>query len=268
MKYSVNSLCFSYGETEILKNVSFDINSGGAVCLLGPNGSGKTTLADCVLGFHSPQSGSVTVGGRNVLDFSRKELAKHISYLPQTHTPLFPYTVRETVLMGRSAYSGVFGQPGETDEELAEKAIGAVGIESLADRQYTTLSGGEIRLVLLARALAQDAGLMVLDEPTASLDLRNEYIFLETLFSLIHEKRISILIATHSIDHAFRFEEAGIPVRVIMMKKGAEPLTGAPSEIITPASIKEIFSVSALITEAADDTGRKFRSVSVTGKAN
>ncbi|MCR5522376.1 MAG: ABC transporter ATP-binding protein [Clostridia bacterium] len=268
MKYKVDSLSFSYKDLNILNNISFEINSGEAVCLIGPNGSGKTTLLDCVMGLHIPQQGAVTVEGRNVLDFSRKDLARFVSYLPQTHMPMFPYTVREMVLMGRSAYSGVFGQPGADDEKFADEAISSVGIESLALRQYTSLSGGEIKLVLLARALAQNAGLIVLDEPTASLDLKNEYEFLETLFSLIRERDISVLMATHSIEQAFRFEEAGISAETLMMRKGREPLKGAPSDVITSGSIGEVFGVSALISTATGESGRQFRSVSVTGKAD
>ena len=175
MILQIDNLSFSYDKTPLLSGLSLSAEKGEIVCLLGPNGSGKTTLLDCVLGFHRNYTGSISVCGKDILPLSRPELAKQVSYVPQLHTPAFPYTVREMVLMGRTAQSGLLGAPDKEDYEICDSAIARIGIEKFAGRPYTELSGGERKLVMLARALAQQAPLIVLDEPTSSLDFKTSF---------------------------------------------------------------------------------------------
>ncbi|MBR0113065.1 MAG: ABC transporter ATP-binding protein [Clostridia bacterium] len=261
----IENLSFSYDNTPVLSGVSLEVSEGEAVCLLGPNGSGKTTMLDCVLGFHRHFSGSIEVCGKDVLSLSRPEAAKYISYVPQLHTPTFPYTVREVVLMGRTARSGLLGAPGKEDYEASDRAIRKVGIEDFSARPYTELSGGERKLVLLARAFAQSAPLIVLDEPTVSLDFKNELLFLETLTDLILNEGISVLMATHALQHPLYFESEGLKTKAAMLCRNKPVRTGAPGEIITPENLLEIYGVRAAVTETSDSDGKTVKSVTVFG---
>ena len=202
---SVKDLSFSYGSHKALDSVRFEMRRGEILCVMGPNGSGKSTLIDCVMGIHRPERGTILLDGKDVLAYSRQEIAQHAAYVPQNHSVAFPYTVRETVMMGRTAYLPAFGSPRAEDEALAEEAMRRIGISQLADRPYGSISGGELRLVLLARALCQQTPLVLMDEPTAHLDYRNELRFLETICELSKTDGISVLIATHAPDQAFFF---------------------------------------------------------------
>ena len=263
MILSVEHLSFSYDNTPLLCDLSLTVSKGEIVCLLGPNGSGKTTLLDCVLGFRRDFSGSITVDSRDVRTFSRPELAQRIAYVPQLHTPTFPYTVREAVLMGRAAHTGLFGAPGKEDEALCDAAIRRVGIEALSDRAYTSLSGGELKLVLLARALAQQTALIVLDEPTASLDFKNELLFLDTLASLAKEEGIGVLMATHALQHPFQLEGRGLPVQAVMLSRGETARCGAPGELLTPQTMLDVYGVNAAVVETAGLHGNTVKTIAV-----
>ena len=265
MILEIKNLSFSYGEEPLLKDLSLSVNAGEVVCLLGPNGSGKTTLLDCALGFHKSYEGSVTLCGKDVRAYSRKQLAEKVAYVPQLHTPTFPYTVREVVLMGRTAQAGLFGAPDGEDYAVCDDALRRVGMQTFADRPYTSLSGGELKLVLLARALAQKAALIVLDEPTASLDFKNELLFLETLAGLVINDGISVLMATHALQHPFYFESQRLPVQAVMLSRTQPAQTGTPSELLTPETLLDVYGVRASILETTDENGAKVKTVAVTG---
>ncbi|MBR4765794.1 MAG: ABC transporter ATP-binding protein [Clostridia bacterium] len=265
MILNIENLSFSYGKTPLLDSISLSADKGGIVCLLGPNGSGKTTLLDCVLGFHRNYSGRITVCGKDVLSLPRPELAKLVSYVPQLHTPTFPYTVREVVLMGRTAQAGLFGAPGKEDYEICDSSMERTGVEIFAERPYTELSGGERKLVLLARAIAQEAPLIVLDEPTSSLDFKNELLFLETLCDLVRNDGITVFTATHALQHPLYFESEGIPTKAVMLCKGKPVKTGKPGELITPGTLLEIYGVRAAVHEIETEDDRKVKTVAVLG---
>lgn len=250
MNLTVNNLDFSYEEKQVLFDIGFSMEQGQILCVMGPNGSGKSTLIDAILGLHIPQRGSILLDGKDVREYSRPDLAKKAAYVPQTHAVAFPYTVREMVMMGRTAYVSVFGVPPKSDEGACMAALDRVGISSLADRPCTTLSGGELRLVLLARALCQDAPLILMDEPTAHLDYRNELIFLETVSDLCSNDQISILLATHAPEQAFYLESRGLPVQAMFLKQGQIRITGTPSECITSELLKEVYGIEAKIIES------------------
>lgn len=267
MRLEICDLSFSYGSAPLLRDVSFTVNAGETVCLMGPNGAGKSTLLDCVMGFLKPHTGRVLIDGKDVTACSRPALAKMIAYVPQLHHPSFPYSVLDVVKMGCTAAGGVFALPKPEHETRAFAALARVGLKDFADRPYTTLSGGELKLVLLARALAQNAPLMVLDEPTSSLDFRNEAVFLEILSSLARQEGIGILMATHCLQHAFHFESFGLPVTAVMLCKGKPPACGAPAALITPETLREIYGVNAAVGEIETD-GKKVKTVALIGAAD
>lgn len=258
----VRDLSYDYGDSPVLRGVSFSMDAGEIVCVAGPNGSGKTTLLDCVTGFRRPLQGEIDVCGKPLQAYRGKELSQKIAYVPQQHHPTFPYRVRDVVLMGRTARTGLFGGYSAEDVRDCEDAMNAVGIASLADRAYHTLSGGELRLVLLARALCQQPQLIVLDEPTVSLDFRNELQFLQTLCDLIKRRNLGALLATHVLSHAFFFERYGIPVRTALLCKGQPFTIGAPREILTKQTLADTFGVCAEITETLTD-GETIRQVTL-----
>ncbi len=247
---SVKDLCFSYGERPALSGVSLEAGKGEVLCVMGPNGSGKSTLIDCVMGLHPGYGGSISLEGKDIRRCSRREIARQVAYVPQNHSPTFPYTVREVVMMGRTAYLSAFGTPSDGGEELCEHAMRRVGILDLADKPYNTISGGELRLVILARALCQDTPLILMDEPTAHLDYRNELVFLEIVSELCLKDGISVLIATHSPDQAFYFESHGVPVSAMFLKKGVTAAAGRPSDIITASLLEDVYGVRARILES------------------
>ena len=249
MILSVKDLTFSYGAHKALDRVSFEMRRGEILCVMGPNGSGKTTLIDCVMGVRRPERGSLLLDGKDVRACSQQELARHAAYVPQNHSVTFPYTVREAVLMGRTAYLSAFGSPGAEDEAAAEDAMRRVGIAQLADRPYGSISGGELRLVLLARALCQQTPLILMDEPTAHLDYRNALKLLEMIRDLSKTDGISVLFATHAPDQAFFFEAGGCDVSALFLREGVAAAKGRPGEIITERRLEEVYGVRAKILE-------------------
>jgi iron complex transport system ATP-binding protein len=257
----ISGLSFSYGTNRVFSDVSLEASPGEVVCLLGPNGCGKTTLIDTVMALKKPEAGKITLCGRPVGGYKRHELARMIAYVPQLHDVTFPYTVREVVLMGRTAYTGAFGRPSREDEEICDAAIERIGIARFKDKPYSRLSGGEVKLVLLARALGQRTPLMLLDEPTAHLDYKNELIFLETALSECVSGGITMLIATHAPDHAFYFASKGLNVRAVMMAGGGVRCSGAPDDVITSENIRAVYGVKAKILTDTDFEGRPVKRV-------
>ena len=253
MILSVRDLSFCYGAHQALDRVCFEMRRGEILCVMGPNGSGKSTLIDCVMGIRRPAGGTLLLDGKDVRDYPRQEIARHAAYVPQNHTVTFPYTVREAVMMGRTAYLPAFGSPTAEDAAAAEDAMRRVGIEQLADRPYGSISGGELRLVLLARALCQQTPLILMDEPTAHLDYRNELKLLEIISELCKTDGISVLIATHAPDQAFFFASRGCDVSALFLREGVVAAEGRPDEIITERNLEAVYGVRAKILEYAGE---------------
>jgi iron complex transport system ATP-binding protein len=180
----IEGLCCGYEKRAILSNISFEFTAGKTLCLLGPNGAGKTTLFKTMLGLLSPLGGRILYNGEDTSSWTRRRFAQTFAYIPQDHTPAFPFTAFEVVLMGRTPQLGAFSSIGTRDEEVARKVMEQLGIEQLAERDYTRLSGGERQMVLVARALAQQPVFLVMDEPTASLDFGNQARVLERIRAL------------------------------------------------------------------------------------
>ena len=254
MMLDVRDLSFCYGEKPALLNVSLSMDKGEILCVMGPNGSGKSTLIECIMGMNRIEEGMVFLSGRDVRSYSRSETAALVSYVPQNHAVTFPYTVREVVMMGRTAYLSAFGTPPEGDEKYADEAMERVGISPLADKPYSLVSGGELRLVILARALCQNAPLILMDEPTAHLDYRNEISFLEIVSELCAKDGISVLMATHDPGQAFYFESKGLPVSALFLKEGRVFAKGSPGDVITSGLLEDVYKVKAKILE--DESGK------------
>ena len=261
---SVRQLSCGYGSRAVFHDVSFSLNRGQVLCLLGPNGCGKTTLLDTVLGLKRPMSGQVLLDGRPISRYRRQELAQKIAFVPQLHQASFPYTVRQVVLMGRAAYTSVFGSPGKEDEEACDAALERVGMLPYADTPYHQLSGGELKLVLLARAIGQQAPLLLMDEPTAHLDFRNELLFLETVVSLCRDEGLALLMSTHSPDQAFFLSEHGLPVTAALFAQETIHYLGPPEEVITPDTIRAVYGVCAQISSQPDGQGGTSRRISLS----
>lgn len=201
---SVSDLRFAYGPKEVLKGVSLGIAAGRLCGLLGPNGSGKTTLFKCCLGFLKPRGGEIRLGGKPVSSYTPRHLASHLAYVPQEHKPAFPYLVREMVEMGRTPHRGAMPLLSKKDHQAVARALERVGLSGLAGENYNHLSGGQRQLVLVARALAQEASLMFLDEPTSSLDFVNQLVVWETVRAIAAEGP-GVVICCHDPNHILWF---------------------------------------------------------------
>lgn len=257
----IRDAAFSYGDKEVFSGLSFKLEAGEICCIIGSNGCGKTTLLDCLLGIHSIQSGKIQVAGKNISCYRYHELARQIAYVPQIHEKTFPYKVLQAVVMGRTAYTNFFSSPGKEDEEIAMNCLEMVGIGHLADQPYTQISGGEMQLVMLARALAQDTEIIFMDEPTAHLDFKNELLFLETVAELVRTKGVSVLMATHMPNHSFYFENKGLDISVAMMSNGRIETKGRPCDVLTEESLRRIYQIDARLMTHTFEDGSKLKQI-------
>jgi iron complex transport system ATP-binding protein len=241
----VESLAFGFPGRTIGRDVSFSLSDGEVMCVLGPNGGGKTTLFRTVLGLLAKHSGSIALEGQSIETLSRSEIAKLIGYVPQGHSGYFAYTVRDFVLMGRTAHLGIFSSPSKKDFDVADRALASLGMAQLAERPITEVSGGERQLALVARALAQEPRLLVLDEPTASLDFGNQVRVLERIAALARTG-ISILFSSHDPDHAFLCAQ-----RALLLAEGRALEIGTPLEVIRPDTLQRLYGVSVQVLALA-----------------
>lgn len=246
MHLQVNHLYGGYGRKKVLKDISFSIQTGEVLCIIGPNGSGKSTLFKILLRLLPLQSGFLTLDNKPAAAFSAREYARYIAYIPQAHTPTFSYTVLEMVLLGRTCHLAPFRSPTEADKLIALEALTQLHIENLKDSLYTQLSGGQRQLVLIARAICQDAKLLIMDEPTANLDYANQQLILKAITSL-SAKGYSILMSTHSPDQPFT-----VSTKVLLLKKGATVDYGSPKDILTEKNLELLFDVPMDIVSVID----------------
>lgn len=253
LKLEIKNAVCGYSKKIILKDISFDVEKNEILCILGSNGVGKTTLFKTILGFLKLQGGSILLDGKDVNEWSRKDFAKAIGYVPQAHVPPFPYKVKQVVVMGRTAHLGMFSSPSNKDYEIAEKIMDELGISYLKDDIYTEISGGERQLVLIGRALAQDPKILIMDEPTSNLDYGNQVRVLEHIKKL-KERDIGIIMTSHFPNHAFMAS-----TKVLVMDKGNEFYIGEPSEVVTSELLKKIYNIDVLIDTVVDDKNRSLK---------
>jgi iron complex transport system ATP-binding protein len=242
-------LAIGYGRRQVAAGISLQVLAGEVYCLLGPNGCGKTTLFRTLLGLIPPLSGAVRLAGRDLAERSRRSIARQIAYVPQSHAPAFPYTVREVVLMGRTAHLGLFSQPGRADHEQVARALEQLGIASLADADYSRISGGQRQLVLLARALAGECSFMVMDEPTASLDYGNQALVLQRIRALA-ASGIGVVMSSHDPDHVLAVGD-----RAALMRDGAILRQGPVLEVMDSATLSQVYGIPVDVVALPD--GRK-----------
>lgn len=245
MKLEARGLSIGYGRRLVGQDLDLEVAPGQIVCLLGPNGCGKTTLFRTLLGLIPALGGEALLGGAPLRRLARAEIARRISYVPQAHAPPFPYEALEIVMMGRTARLGRFAQPGPGDRAAAFAEMERLGIADLAHRDYSRLSGGQRQLVLIARALAQQAPLIVMDEPTASLDFGNQSLVLGEIGKLAHAASRDgqgVILSTHNPDHAF-----ALGAEVVLMHDGAIHRRGRPEEALTAASLSEVYGVAVMV---------------------
>ena len=241
---SVRDVSFAYGRTrlarQVVSNVSLDIERGSVVGLLGPNGSGKSTLMGIMSGVLSPLSGSVALDGRLVADMSRRDIARRIAVVPQETRATFDFTALEMVLMGRYPHLGPFELEGADDLEIAHRAMVATGTGVLEHRLFATLSGGEKQRVVIAGALAQASDMLLLDEPTAALDLRYQFEVVNVLRTLNAERKTTIVMSTHDLNLA-----AAVCQRVVLLKDGHVLASGSTIDTLTADNIRALYDIDA-----------------------
>ena len=250
MSIEVKNLSFSYGDRPVLHNISFSVEKGEFLSILGPNGVGKSTLFRCMLGLLSGYTGQVLLDGVDARIFSVRDCAKHIAYIPQSSRSIFNYSVLDIVLMGRTSGFGTFRCPGRKDNDICQWAMEKVGISHLQDRCFHRLSGGEQQLVLIARALVQKAPVLMLDEPTANLDFGNQLLVLEQARSLAREGYTVIQI-THHPEQSYMFSD-----RILAIQKGRVLTEGKPADVLTKDTIRALYGTEVDIVSLFNDTAR------------
>lgn len=239
----LRSLAFGFPGRVVGRDVSFSLASGEVLCVLGPNGCGKTTLFRTLLGLLASHGGEVLLGGKPLQSLRRADIARQAGYVPQGHSAYFAFSLRDFVLMGRTARLGAFSTPGKRDREVAARALDSLGIAHLADKAVTEISGGERQLALIARALAQEPGLLVMDEPTANLDFGNQVRVMERVVALAGSG-IAVLFSSHNPDHAYLAAR-----RVLLLAEGRALALGTPREILRPETLERLYGIRAEVVE-------------------
>ena len=239
---SIDDLSVTLGATDVLDGVSLDVEQGELVGLVGPNGAGKTTLLRAARGTLTPDSGEARIAGDPVGELSAKATGRRVATVPQDTSVSFPFSVSEMVEMGRTPHVSRFGVMDEDDQAAVERAMERTEVAEFADRPVTEISGGERSRVLLARALAQDAPLLLLDEPTASLDPNHRLRTFETVSGLVDEGRAAVA-AIHDLDTAARYCD-----RIVVVSDGGVLADGAPESVFTGSTIGDAFDVDAVVT--------------------
>jgi len=238
----VDSVTFGYGRAPVVEDVSFVVPSGGFFGIIGPNGSGKSTLLRLMSGFARPWRGQIEIGGRAVARIPRRDLGRLVAVVPQETAVSFPYTVTEMVLLGRTPHLSGFAFEGDDDLRIAREAMERTSVTHLADRVFSELSGGERQRVVLARALAQRPSLLLLDEPSAFLDIRHEVEIYDLLREL-HEGGITVVIVLHDLNLAALYCE-----RLLLLCDGRVRCCGPASEVLTYRNLTEAYGTEIYVS--------------------
>ena len=250
---SARGLACGYRGRPVLAGIALDVRRGPVLGLRGPTGVGTTTLFRPLLGHLAPVAGAVTVAGRPRSTLSRREMARAIAYVPQLHEPPFAFTVLDVALTGCASRLGLFGSPPAAERARAAAALERLGISHLAERPFNELSGGEQQMTLIARALVQDGAILVMDEPAAALDLRNQATVLATVRSLADEHH-GVVMTSHNPDHAFM-----VASRAVLLTRERRILTGPVDEVLTEENLREAYGTRVRVIDTVDDGGRPAR---------
>ena len=244
MIFEVNNGCFGYPHTKqlVLNNINLRVEGGQVLSVLGPNGVGKTTLLRCMMGLLKWHSGETLIDGVALSQIPSRQLWQKIAYVPQAKSSIFSYTAKEMVLLGRSAHLSLFEQPGIKDHALALSCMESVGISYLKDKRCNEMSGGELQMVLIARALIGNPKLLVLDEPESNLDFKNQLTVLDCIKKLACERDISVIVNTHYPDHALQ-----IAHQALILNKNGTCTYGESDAVINEENLRCAFSVQVRI---------------------
>ena len=244
MKLEIKGVSFGYGSMPALEDVTMSLGDGEIVSLVGPNGSGKTTLLKCINMILKFQKGTVLVEEEDISKLKLKELAKLLSYVPQSAGRSFPSTVFEIVLIGRKPY--VDWSVSSRDKEIVSNILSLMGLKEMALRQSNELSGGEYQKVLIARALAQEPQVLLLDEPTSNLDLKHQLDVLNLITTIVKKKNIAAVMAMHDLNLASRFSN-----KMIFLNGGKIYDAGKPEKVLTERNIRKVYGVEAIVNKNA-----------------
>ena len=256
MRFEVKNGSFSYDERLILNNISFSLDKGEVLTVLGPNGVGKTTLLKCMMGMLHWKDGQTLIDGKAMNKMKNSEVWRKIAYVPQAKGVAHSYTALEMVLMGRSARLGLFAQPNKGDYQIAYVAMEQVGISHLAQKQCSQMSGGELQMVLIARALCCEPEMLVLDEPESNLDFKNQLIVLETIQRLAKERGIAAIVNTHFPAHALKIAD-----KALLLSYDRTCKFGAVDDIVTEHNMRKAFHVEVKIVDFPCINGTKQKGV-------
>ncbi len=248
---AASGVSHAFGEAPVLEQVELALRPGQLQLVVGPNGSGKTTLVRILSGVLAACAGEIELAARPLSSYTRREVARRLAVVPQEILVPFPYRVREMVAMGRAPFLGALGREGPRDRAVVEEALASLGLTSLAERIFPTLSSGEKQRVVLARVLAQECPVLLLDEPTAHMDLGHRVHTFEWLRAWIAEKPLErgVLLVTHDLLLAVRFADA-----VVLLDRGRVVAQGEPREVLTPERIGSVYAVDTTVSE--DEEGR------------
>ncbi|MBE0415523.1 MAG: heme ABC transporter ATP-binding protein [Dehalococcoidia bacterium] len=241
---SLNQVSFSYSDSPVLHHIDLVVERGEMVAVLGPNGSGKTTLIKLASGVLKPTEGEIHLDGSRLSRLKRREVAQRVAVVPQQFNMPFAFTLREVVLLGRTPFLRAFSDEGKEDHRVVQQAIALIGIEELKERFFNELSGGERQKAILAMALAQEPKLLLLDEPTAHLDINHQGEILDLVKSLNREQGLTVIGAMHDLNLAALYFD-----RLIFLKEGRIFADGPPAEVLTEETIREVFSASVQVMQ-------------------
>ncbi|MGK9477608.1 ABC transporter ATP-binding protein [Melioribacter sp. OK-6-Me] len=253
MIIEINNLRFSYqnhsGYNQFKLRVDdWSVKKGTFLSLLGPNGSGKSTLLKLILRFIEPEKGNIFIDGININDYKRKDLAKRIAYVPQKISSAFPYSVYETVMMGRTPYMNFMGFEKEEDRRIVKHTLEMFEIDHIKHKGINEISGGELQRVMIARAVAQNTSIILLDEPNAHLDIEHQVSIYGILNELRKQKKITVIAVTHDLNLAGVYSDD-----IAFMVNGSIVISGKKNEVLNEKNIKEIFKVNVEIIKYKDD---------------
>ena len=242
MIFEVNGGCFAYAHSrQVLNQISFSVEKGEMLAILGPNGAGKTTLLRCMMGFLKWTAGKSLLDGEDIANMSQRQLFSKVAYVPQAKNAVLSASVKDMVLLGRSSHYGIFGKPGAKDREIVTQTLKDLGLSAMADCSCAELSGGELQMALIARALVSEPQIIILDEPESNLDFKNQLIVLKTLQSL-SAQGITCIFNTHYPVHALRYAD-----KALLLNKSGDVVYGSTHEVITEENMRHAFGVETVI---------------------
>lgn len=252
MFFDIKNLKGGYKDKIVFKNVSFGAGEGQMIYVLGANGCGKTTLFNIIVGYKEKLEGSVTIDNSAIENLSERQRARHIAYIPQHHVPAFNYTVADIVVMGRASLLEVYQAPKQSDYDIVVDALKMLGIEELKDKEYKELSGGQRQLVLIARAICQQAKIIIMDEPLQSLDFINQTMVTRALRNLI-KKNYTIIMSTHTAINHYSKDD-----KVLLMNIDGSTIFGNIEDIITGKTMSYAYGMPVQTIFGEDGSGGRY----------